>query len=170
MRAPGPHIYGSLFLSNIVKTRKRPDRDPTKAYAALIGERVGRGWSPWLLTLMLHQIAGSSALVRERMRGGLERVCATLLTRVVRRPRSPFSLDSLPVLVGALDLPVPKLAVSDWRLNGGLHAHGVLAVPPVSRLAGSAGDHVAGSGALYLQGGVARVDLRPIEPDDVDRS
>jgi hypothetical protein len=28
---------------------------------------------------------------------------------------------------------------------------------------------VAGSGGLYLQGGVARVDLRPIEPDQVDR-
>lgn len=159
-------------MSNIGKTRKRPDRDPTEAYANLIGERVGRSWSPWLLTLMLHQVAGSSALVRERMRGGLERSHATLLTRVVRRPRSPSSLDNLPVLVGALDLPVRKIAklpVSDWRVNGGLHTHGVLAIPPVSRLAGSAGDHVARSGGLYLQGGVARIDLRPVEPDQVDR-
>jgi hypothetical protein len=160
-------------LSNIINTRRCPDRGPTEAYADLIGERVARGWSHWLLTLMLHQIAGSSALVRERMRSGVERVCATLPTRVVRRPRSPSSLDSLPVLVEAPDLPVrkrAKLPLSDWRVNRGLHVHGVLAVPPVSRLAGSAGDHVAGSGGLYLQGGVARVDLRPIEPDDVNRS
>ena len=54
-------------------------------------------------------------------------------------------------------------------MNGGLHAHGVLAVPPVSRLAGSVGEHVARSGGLYLQGGVARIDLRPVEPDQVDR-
>jgi hypothetical protein len=111
-------------LSNIIKTRKRPDRDSTEACAALIGERVARSWSPWLLTLMLHQIAGSSALVQEHMRGGVERFYATLLTRVVRRPGSPSSLDSLPVLVGTLGLPVRKRAkfpLSDWGLNGGLH-------------------------------------------------
>ena len=167
-----PAAYGYLFLSNIINTRQRPDRSPTEAYADLIGECVGRGWSPWLPTLMLHQIAGPSTLVRERMREGVESFYATLLTRVVRRPRSPSSLDSLPVLVGALDLPVrkrAKLPLSDWRVNGGLHAHGVLAVPPASRLPGSAGDHVAGSGGLYLQGGITRVDLRPIEPEHVDR-
>src|SRR5829696_4827659 len=134
MRAPGPQMDNLDNLSlNIINTRQRPGQGPTEAYADLIGERVGRCWSPWLLTLMLHQVAGPSALVRERMREGVERFYATLLTRVVRHPRSPSSLGSLPVLVGALDLPVrkrAKLPLSDWSVNGGLHAHGVLAVPP----------------------------------------
>lgn len=107
-----------------------------------------------------------------------ERVYRTFITRVARRPLSPRSQDSLPVLIIAPDLPVGKTGkpLADVAVNDGLHLHGVLLVPPRSRLPLPADKYFRQNQALYLSGPsnpdgldeprqsrFLRVDVRPID-------
>jgi hypothetical protein len=58
-------------------------------------------------TLLFSQIPGPRPAVIYAMRDGVYRVHSTLLTRVHRKPRTATA-DELPVLTGAIDLPVHK--------------------------------------------------------------
>ena len=56
-------------------------------------------------------------------------------------------------------------------MHGGLHLHAVLAVPPDSRLRDqTVAAHFAENRDLYRLGGeIARVDVRPVRPEDVTK-
>jgi hypothetical protein len=132
---------------------------------------VRQSWSPSLVTFIFRRLPGSPAAVGGRMRDGIGRFFSTFVTRVVRDPRSPSSVGRLPVLVGSLDLPVygrqAGLSAGDARVNGGLHAHAVVLVPPGSRLPGTLRDHVARSGGLYVGPAtwLQRLHVEPIDGD-----
>jgi hypothetical protein len=103
------------------------------------------------------------------MKDEVHRVYSTLLTRVHRKPRTA-SVDELAVLVGALDLPVNKRDKACGPivlLNGGLHVHALLLMPPVSRLKGSLVDHFLENPELYAGSGksIQRIDVRPVVSD-----
>jgi hypothetical protein len=98
------------------------------------------------------------------MRDGVQRVYSTLVTRVHRRPKTASAHD-LPVLLGAIDLPVYKRDRSSAPKvygNGGLHFHGILLVPPVSRLKDSVADHFGANMNLYAGQTIRRIDVRSV--------
>src|SRR3984957_13297333 len=120
-------------------------------YTQLVTDRVRAGWSCSLVTFLFSQLPGPRTAVINRMKDEVHRVYATLLTRVHRKPRTA-STDELPVLIGAMDLPVYKRDKASGPMvlcNGGLHVHALMLIPPTSRLKGSVTDHFRENGELY---------------------
>jgi hypothetical protein len=114
---------------------------------------------------MFARLPGNPAAVVGQMRDEATRVFSALITRVARDPRR--SAGSLPIMIAAPDTPVPKRdkpAGDEIALNGGLHMHAVLLVPPRSRLRTSVEDHFRLNAGLYLRdrSRLDRVDVRPI--------
>jgi hypothetical protein len=137
-------------------------------YADLIDQRIKAGFHPYLATFMFARLHGNRAAMIVQMRAEIERVYSTLLTRVVRRPLSPRSVGSLPILIGAPDEPGTrraKLTIADVTLNDGLHFHGVLVVPPRSRLTTSVEQHFRDQQRLYV-GDRTRLDRLHVVPVD----
>jgi hypothetical protein len=149
-------------------------RSPSKTdlvdgYARLVTDRIHDGWSCHLVTILFSQLPGPRGAVIDRMKDEVERVYSTLVTRVHRKPRT-VSTDKLPVLVGAVDLPVYKRDRSSAPTvfcNGGLHFHALLLIPPASRLRESLPDHFEINPDLYAGSGrsVQRIDVRPVVED-----
>jgi hypothetical protein len=138
-------------------------------YTQLVTDRVRAGWSCHLVTILFPQLPGPRLAVIDRMRDEVHRFYSTLLTRVHRKPRTA-STHELPVLVGALDLPVNKRDKTSGPVvlcNGGLHVHALLLLPPASRLKGSLADHFLEKRALYAGSGksIQRIDVRPVVSD-----
>jgi len=138
-------------------------------YTNLVIDRVRQGWSCHLMTIMFPHIAGSQSVIIGRMKDQVQRLYSAFVTRVHRSPRSAPT-DSLPVLIAAADLPVRKRdrTVNQLvRANGGLHCHGILLVPPYSRLRISVQEHFDAEANLYAGAGrlVERVHVKPVETD-----
>src|SRR3984957_18309091 len=106
--------------------------DLVDGYTQLVTDRVRAGWSCSLVTFLFSQLPGPRTAVINRMKDEVQRVYSTLLTRVHRKPRTA-STDDLPVLIGAVDLPVYKRDRTSGPTvlcNGGLHVHALLLIPP----------------------------------------
>jgi len=137
----------------------------------LWGERfVREGWSPYLLTFMYEHLGGSDARVAREMEREIERVYATLVTRVVRKPTAPSSAGRLPVWLCCRDMPVfknEKQCLSDVLANDGLHTHAAAFQPPVSRLGVDLATHFEEYRDLYVRRGLPliRIDVQPITHD-----
>ncbi len=137
----------------------------TDAYAELVTSRISQGWTACLVTFTFKRIPGPTASVRNRMLAGVSGFYSKILTRIVRRPRSSCSIDYLPLLIGSLDVPVhkqTKTSLRNWTVNGGLHAHAVLVIPPLSRLTGSVEVHIDRNAAIYRGREIDRLDVRLI--------
>jgi hypothetical protein len=95
----------------------------------------------------------------------LQRVFSTLITRVHRKPRTA-SPEELPILIGAVDLPVYKSDRSSSplvRCNGGLHLHALILIPDRSRLREPLQDHFQACAHLYgVDGTISKIDIRPV--------
>jgi hypothetical protein len=136
------------------------------AYTQLVTDRVHDGYSLHLVTFLFRQLPGPRSVVLNRMRDEVQRVYSTLLTRVVRRPKTA-STDALPVLVGVADLPVYKRNRASAPMiscNGGLHFHALVLMPPASRLNGSLADHFESNIDMYAgpRNAVQRIDVRSV--------
>jgi hypothetical protein len=139
------------------------------AYADLVTSRLDDGCSGSMTTFLFEQLPASGRSVL--MLDEIERVYATFVTRVVRAPTRPSRLDSLPVLIGALDMPVFKhrkdASTGEPGVNGGLHAHAILVVPPRSRLPETIAEHFEKNDLLYrpVASRIARIHVEPIVSD-----
>jgi hypothetical protein len=143
--------------------------DLVDGYIQLVTDRVRSGWSCNLVTFLFSQLPGPRPAVINRMKDEVQRVYSTLLTRVHRKPRTA-STEELPVLIGAMDLPVYKRDKASGPMilcNGGLHVHALLLMPPTSRLKGSLADHFREKQGLYVGSGrpALRIDVRPVVSD-----
>jgi hypothetical protein len=139
--------------------------DLVDGYTQLVTDRVRAGWSCHLVTFLFSQLPSPRTAVINRMKDEVRRIYSTLLTRVHRKPRTA-STDELPVLIGAMDLPVHKHNKSSGPMvlcNGGLHAHALMLIPPTSRLKGSLADHFMEKRDLYAGPGrcIVRIDVQP---------
>lgn len=136
------------------------------ALSMIVRQRVDDGWHPHLCTLMFARIPFGPTAVIGRMGDAADRLYRTFVTNVVRRPTSPASLGSLPILIGAPDKPVAKrskpTAIAPV-LNDGLHMHALLLVPPHSRLTTTADAHFRDHQRLYSRWPLDRVDVRSID-------
>ena len=97
----------------------------------------------------------------------IEQFYRTLVTRVVRKPRTA-QIHQLPKLIALPDRPVLKhfkQALEDVVVNDGLHVHGITMIPERSRLDCELDDHVRQSG-IYTDSRYTRIrhiDVRKIE-------
>jgi hypothetical protein len=141
-------------------------RQQVDGYAQLVIGRTNDGWSCHLLTFPFIQLPGPRGAVIQAMKGELQRVYSTFVTRTHRKPRSTPS-DELPVLIGAADLPVYKKDSRSSPLvlcNGGLHFHGLLMVPPDTRLDVPVEEHFREYQDMYLgkRRLITKLDVRPV--------
>jgi hypothetical protein len=143
--------------------------DLVDGYTQMVTDRVRSGWSCNLVTFLFSQLPGPRPAVVNRMKNEVQRVYATLLTRVHRKPRAASTVE-LPVLIGAVDLPVYKRDKAPGPIvlcNGGLHVHALMLIPPTSRLKGSLADHFREKQEQYVGSGrpALRIDVRPVVKD-----
>jgi hypothetical protein len=152
---------------------RRAIRDALSGYDQLGARRVAEGWRPYLVTMLFGDIPGKPDAVLRQMLDEAERIYSTLMTRVVRRPLSSRSVDELPIVIAAPDLPVGKRdkPLVQVALNDGLHLHAILLMPPHSRLPVPADEHFRRQQALYVRDRrrLHGVDVCPIE-DTVERA
>jgi hypothetical protein len=107
-----------------------------RAYSEMLEEREGQGWELFLITLMFNQLKGKRESVIAQMNQGAERAYGTLLNQMYRHPRDNPTAE-LPLWILVPDLPVPKHSkqpLRDLQVNGGMHLHGMAAIPPNTRL------------------------------------
>jgi hypothetical protein len=148
-------------------SRTYPGRpDWLGGYGQMVTERVPDGWSPYFFTVMFNQLFGRRPAIQQQMLDEVQRIYSTLAPWVNRKPRNA-SPDKLPLLLGALDLPVHKrkrCSAQLVRCNDGLHFNAVLLVPPRSRLKTSLVDHFEERAQLYrgTKRAVQHIDVRPI--------
>ena len=127
-------------------------RQQVDGFARLVADRVYDGWSCHLLTFPFVQFPGPRGAVIQAMKDEFQRVYSTFVTRTNRKPRTA-SPDELPVLIGAADLQVYKKDPRSSPLilcNGGLHFHGLLMVPPETRLGVPVDEHFRDYQDMYL--------------------
>ncbi|MDB5594199.1 MAG: hypothetical protein JWM36_1160 [Hyphomicrobiales bacterium] len=145
-------------------------KDIIKAYGDMVEDRIRQGWDGYLLTFMFRQLSGSDWSVSRQMELEAERIYATLVTRVVRKPKSEKQIPQLPIMLCCPDFPVfkhTKSNLADIAINDGRHLHGASLMPPTSRLRVSLTDHIAQHQDLYMRPEfpLIRLDVRPILHD-----
>jgi hypothetical protein len=73
-------------------------------YGDMVENQMVLGWKPSLVTFMFKPLPGNNNTIIRIMQGGVEQFYSTLVTRVVRNPRSPHLQHFLPKLFGAPDV------------------------------------------------------------------
>jgi hypothetical protein len=134
-------------------------------YTQLVQQRIDQGFDAFLLTFMFQSLAGSPKAPLVQMNHEMKRFYAKFLTRVVRKPKTQFMKDALPVLITVPDRPVYEVAkrgLPDLKINGGLHINGILCVPRNSRLKVDVRTHFQVQRALYVTNHLLRIDVKPI--------
>ena len=135
-------------------------------YTQLVSDRMKDGWSCHFITFPFVQLPGPRGAVIQAMKGELQRVYSTFVTRTHRKPRTTPA-DELPFLIGAADLQVYKKDPTSSPLilcNGGLHFHGLLMVPPDTRLAAPVEEHFREYQDMYVgrRRLITKLDVRPV--------
>lgn len=97
------------------------------------------GVRAFLLTYMFKRLFGGRDAVREQMWKEITYSYGRLLIRTHKQPGRPASQKHHPRLIAAPDFPVlkkvgVKLGLDDVSINDGLHYHGILLMPAVTRL------------------------------------
>jgi hypothetical protein len=121
------------------------------------------GATAYLLSFKFEPFLGSRRALMGKMRTEIQRVYFTFLTRVIHDPQSQQS--SRPILLGVPDLPVAKRqkkTCTEDLANDGLHYHGLLLLPPQSRLKESVLDRFASYRKLYLKNSLVEIHIIPI--------
>jgi hypothetical protein len=126
------------------------------SYGQFVEDKLNLGWTAYILTLTFRHVSGSFSSVHRRMENELERIYATMLTRLIRYPMSKTVTEKLPIWFGCPDFPVPKhhkQSLSAVTINDGLHYHAICLIPPVSRLKEPLSEHVIAHQGLYARYG-----------------
>jgi hypothetical protein len=144
--------------------------DIIAGYNQMVESYERKGWSGTLLTFTYNQMRGTRRTVLAEMQDEVERVYTLLLTRIIRDPRNPENRSILPFLLGVPDYPVhkhQKVLLKDFLVNGGLHIHAPMYVPPESRLKVGLDEHIADNREFYVsQSG----RLAYLDATDIDRT
>jgi hypothetical protein len=141
-------------------------RQQVDGFTQMVIDRVDDGWSCHLMTFPFVQLPGPRGAVIRAMKDEIQRVYSTFVTRTHRKPRTA-SPDELPILIGAADLGVYKREPKFSPLilcNAGLHFHGLLLVPPDTRLEIPVEEHFRDYQGMYLgrRRLITKLDVRPV--------
>jgi hypothetical protein len=127
-------------------------------FEQMIHERIAERWQPYFVNFMFNNIPGKQSKKKLIMTDEVFRVYNSLLTNVIRKPKSPSWREYCPLFVGCPDLPVAKSdkdLVRNLNLNEGLHFNGCLLLPPEEkcRLKGHLDDHFRNHQESYYRDG-----------------
>jgi hypothetical protein len=139
------------------------------AYGSWATEYINRGWNGYLITFMFNPLRGSAQGIARQMEKEVERVYATMVTRVVRKPLSDTYQDSLPRWFVCPDYPVPKYAKQDLAtvaINNGRHMHATGLIPPVSRMKEPLNTHFLRNQDLYVRSDCKLMSVSAIPIED----
>jgi hypothetical protein len=97
------------------------------AFYDFVESKINEDWTAYLTTAMFHPLSGSYLWKVSQMKSEMAKVYNFFLPRIVRYP-NPKRHEAM--LIGMPDLPV------DWKSKShdGAHFHGILLIPPKSRL------------------------------------
>ena len=129
------------------------------AYGAWVTDTLDQGYTGYLTTFMFNYIPGNSKSIIGAMTKDIEQFYRTLVTRVVRKPRTA-QIHQLPKLIALPDRPVPKhfkQALEDVAINDGLHVHGITMIPERSRLDCELDEHVHAESRIYTDSRYTRI-------------
>lgn len=149
-----------------------------RSLTEMIEQRFDDGWSVYLVTVMSSRISQDKRSIPTLVHDPVKSMYTRFITRTVRRPRTKFGMGNkaVPILIGSADLPVykrlPVRSVSrDPNVVGGLHFHGLLAIPSNTRLADqSVQEHFEKNDRNYRRGlGIERIDIAPVEPGTIPK-
>lgn len=115
---------------------------------------------------MFHDLPGPMSTQISQMHREVTKVFSSLVTRMIRKPRSPNWVPFLPKGAFVPDLPVFKksrILVPDASTNNGLHMHGVLLANRWGRLTDPLDVHFREKRATYLTGKIRSIDVLKIE-------
>jgi hypothetical protein len=136
------------------------------AYGQWIHDNIENGWDAYFFTFEFNQLPGPPQERLRLMKEYLHRWYGRLVTRTVRNPRSPRSIDLLPKALLVPDYPVPKTSkktLSQVSINDGIHWHGlVLATRLGTRLQEPLDVHFRNHGATYYTKNVRYIAVKPI--------
>jgi hypothetical protein len=109
-----------------------------EGYGKWIKGYFDEGFRMYLVTFKFDHLSGSSEYKRREMLKQVEdQFYLTLTEHVDRLPMKPSRQHNLPRLIAVPDLPVAthskKLSAKDVKINGGLHVHTIIAMPPTLR-------------------------------------
>lgn len=164
--------YGQLLPNSSYPTPanlRRSLKATLTGYGQMVQAKVDAGWSCTQLTFMFGQLPGSRDLQIQAMKDEVDRVYKTFLTRAFRRPAN-IPADSLPLFIGAADLPVfkrDKAKRLQVPTNGGLHFNGLLLIPPDTRLTVTPIEvlHQAGPTYTKVEGAIDRIHAQSVTHD-----
>lgn len=134
-------------------------------YQQWVGSYIHKGWKPYEISFMFHQLPGSTKAILEQMKQELHRVNSRLVTRFHRNPSSRNGFECLPRMMLFPDLPVykhKKKSIKDVSINDGLHYGGIALTPPISRCRISLDDHFKEDQQKYVSGKLERIFVKPI--------
>jgi hypothetical protein len=153
-------------------TPKNPVKEGIDAWADFFWRKWRKeGHDLFLLSFMFKPLGRNDKGISSRMADEVERVYATFLTRVIRNPRAEYFKGHLPILLALPDRPIykqEKHSVESVRVNNGLHMHGILAVPPYTRLKTDVVSHFEENSSTYLGDRLFRIDIKPIKLKKAD--
>jgi hypothetical protein len=146
---------------------KQSREELVAAYGHWFMKETKNGWSGYLMTFMYTHLRGSRSVVLGQMFNEVERVYASLRTRIIRNSHSKADPNKMPRMIACPDFPVfkyDKQSLADVVINDGLHVHSLFLEPPWTRLTVPVDEHVADHCGLYLgrSGRLARIHVEPI--------
>ncbi len=108
-----------------------------KEYANWTIEKKSSGWIVYQITIMFDQLNLDNGPYKRQMTKLIDLLYIKLLSRVFKR-KDDHAYENYPIWVLCPDLPVPKvrkkkLKIEDVKINGGLHYHGIVMIPPNKR-------------------------------------
>jgi hypothetical protein len=142
------------------------------AYGNWLCNEIEDGWKGFFITFTFKQLKKADGPLISQMEDIVDRFYRNLVRRFAWRPKSQLHL--LPRLNAFPDVPYIKNRKYQYRIdevtvNGGLHVHGVLRIPEVSKFKGDLKHHLAEKAAVYVRYPLHNIDLQPItsRPDYV---
>jgi hypothetical protein len=119
----------------------------------------------YLMTFMFEHMSGNQRSINARMMQDVGLFWRTLSKWIVRKNRTAPH-DLLPKLVAFPDRPVfkrEKQTLAQVTINSGRHVHGILGIPPTTRMKDNSADHVA-SQAVYTDAKYTRIRNIHVKP------
>ena len=125
-----------------------------------IYQLVLSGWKLYYVNIMFEPLRGPPSAIIPKMRRGIYKFYGRFCTEFVHDGRAKSEQERMPQLWLFPDLPVHKNkrnSLRDVTINGGLHFHGPMLIPPISRFKECPIRHLKENQAKYARHGIERI-------------
>jgi hypothetical protein len=140
-----------------------------EAWTQLIESFICKGWDAYLVSVLFHELAGSTQAKKTQMNQAIERIYSRLATRMVRKTQSERWKRYLPIGIFVPDWPVPKYrnkhkksTIEEVSINDGLHMGGIILGNGWGRIRNSLDLHFKEEKDLYETDQIRSIHVRPI--------